>query len=319
MQRLPWWIKKKISNKVVPPPLNSTKVQSSKKSPTLAEVVASKAREASPIVGDDYRTTSRNTGSKVATVLPPQSVKTKNKVKYSPHKGTTATTKTIRRKKKQAHTSLKSYGKSWLLLLGLICGVGTLGFVFTSSQLQSKSEERNAVESVKEPANPQPVAVTSKPKPAVESTTTNTEVKPEVTAKPPVNPDVFDRESAKIAIQKWLDSKAAALGQEHQVERLNSILTASLLTQWRDRSNYYKQNNIHRQFEHSLKIRSVKINPDNPNLATVEAEVKEVARHYQRGQLNQAQSYSDNLVVSYQLIRQNNTWLIQNNKILQSL
>ena len=92
-----------------------------------------------------------------------------------------------------------------------------------------------------------------------------------------------------------------------------------MLTQWRNSSAYYQQNNIYRQFEHDLKIRSVKINPENSDLATVEAEVKEVAKHYQQGQLNQSQSYQDNLVVNYELIRQNNTWLIKNSKVLQSL
>ena len=60
-------------------------------------------------------------------------------------------------------------------------------------------------------------------------------------------------------------------------------------------------------------------NPKKPNLATVEAEVQEIAQHYQAGKLNSAQSYNDNLLVRYQLIRQDGSWLIQTSQVLKTL
>ncbi|MGL5836257.1 MAG: IMS domain-containing protein, partial [Waterburya sp.] len=46
---------------------------------------------------------------------------------------------------------------------------------------------------------------------------------------------------------------------------------------------------------------------------------KEVAQHYQSGQLDQTQSYNDNLLVRYQLIRKGDNWLIQNAEVLKTL
>ena len=66
-------------------------------------------------------------------------------------------------------------------------------------------------------------------------------------------------------------------------------------------------------------MQSAKIDPNDENKATVEAEVKEVAKHYQGGQLDTAQSYDDNLLVRYQLIRQGDKWLINDTQVLKTL
>ena len=90
------------------------------------------------------------------------------------------------------------------------------------------------------------------------------------------------------------------------------------MTQWRNTAIYYRQNNIYRQFNHTLKINSVELDPNNSDAATVEAAVTETAQHYQQGKLNQAQSYDSDLLVRYELVRQNNNWLIQNSKVLKN-
>lgn len=245
---------------------------------------------------------------KSASIPTQSSLKTKHPTK--PGKKTTSPAKSKKRiKRNQKSSASKKYLRYGLFLAGLTAIIGTLGFAVTKRYLQ-----QIVVESVA----PSPSSQSTPKTPTVSQTPTVAAI-PKVTVTTPKTTAALTTESAHKVIQKWLDSKAAALGQEYQTDRLNSILTDSLLTQWRDSSAYYQQNNIYRQFEHSLKIRSVKINPENSNLATVEAEVKEVARHYQQGQLNQSQSYQDNLVVGYELIRQNNTWLIKNSKVLQSL
>ena len=126
-------------------------------------------------------------------------------------------------------------------------------------------------------------------------------------------------EKSQQAVQAWLDSKSAAFGKQHQIDELNKILAEPLLSTWRDRALAYKQGNAYRDYEHELTMRSAQVNPQNRNQATIEAEVREVAKHYQSGQLDNAQSYNDNLLVRYQLVRQGEKWLIQNSEVLQTL
>ena len=92
-----------------------------------------------------------------------------------------------------------------------------------------------------------------------------------------------------------------------------------MLTQWKERSSYYKQNKVHRQLSHTLDVRSVKLDSAKPNVATVEAEVTEVAKHYQGDKLNQSQSYNDNLLVRYNLVKENGSWLIKSSEVIENL
>lgn len=205
-----------------------------------------------------------------------------------------------------------------LLVVGLIGGLGALSFALTQRGLENSSKSSIVVESATPPdslVKPPTEPTTTTPKTTAKTTPATT---PKATVKPAAT-DVFNQELAQKVIQKWLDSKTAALGKEYQTKQLDSIVTGALLTQWQNTSVYYKQNNIYRQFEHTLKISSYKVNPENPNLATVEAEVNEVAEHYQKGQVDRTQSYRDRLLVSYELVRQNGLWLIKNSKVVRSL
>ena len=85
---------------------------------------------------------------------------------------------------------------------------------------------------------------------------------------------------------------------------------------WKERSNYYKQNKVHRKLQHNLSVKSVIVDSDNPNIATVEAEVTEDAQHYQAEKLNQSQSYNDNLRVRYKLIKKDGSWLINHSELM---
>ena len=203
-----------------------------------------------------------------------------------------------RRRKKPSKATLV---KGWLFIIGLILGVGTTGFM--AMRLFLNPEPRTA--------NKAQLAIAIG-QPAVELSSVS--VKPAPT-KPKLT---FDQQSQQV-IQQWLTSKSAAFGKEYQIEKLNNILAEPLLGTWRNRAVAYKQGDFYREYEHKLKMRSATISQNDPNQATVEAEVQEVAKHYQSGQLDQSQSYNDNLLVRYQLVRQGGKWLIQDSEVLKTL
>ncbi|WP_019505817.1 IMS domain-containing protein [Pleurocapsa sp. PCC 7319] len=203
-----------------------------------------------------------------------------------------------RRRKKRSKATLV---KGWLFIIGLVLGVGTTGFM--AMRLFLNPEPRTA--------NKAQLAIAIG-QPAVELSSVS--VKP-VPTKPKLT---FDQQSQQV-IQQWLTSKSAAFGKEYQIEKLNNILAEPLLGTWRNRAVAYKQGDFYREYEHKLKMRSATISQNDPNQATVEAEVQEVAKHYQSGQLDQTQSYNDNLLVRYQLVRQGEKWLIQDSEVLKTL
>ena len=196
--------------------------------------------------------------------------------------------------------------KGRLFVLGLIFGASAIGylgtklFLFPSNRVAKEAQLAIALD------QPSVEIPTAKPKPIV--------AKP----KPIVAKPTFSEQSQKV-IQDWLSSKSAAFGKEHQIEQLNSILAEPLLTTWRERATVYQQEGIYREYEHAIVMRSAKVDPNDNNKATVEAEVKETAQHYQAGQLDQAQSYDDNLLLRYQLLRQGEKWLIHQAEVLETL
>ena len=190
--------------------------------------------------------------------------------------------------------------KGWLFILGLIFGVGAIGFAATKLFLNPNQQTAKAQ-----------VAI-ALDDPAVEL--------PPVKAKPvAAKPELTLTEKSQQVVEKWLSSKSAAFGKEHKIAELNTVLAEPLLTTWRDRAVVYKEGDFYREYQHQIKMRSAKIDPNNVNKAIVEAEVKEVAQHYQSGQLDNTQSYDDNLLVRYQLIRKGDKLLIQNAEVLKTL
>jgi curved DNA-binding protein CbpA len=206
---------------------------------------------------------------------------------------------------KRKKRSSQAIWQGWLFVASLILGVGTLSYLGAKAMLSPPSKTAQDGQlaitlhqpSVKlPPPKTQSAVAKSKPTPA-----------PTIT------------EQSRQAIQAWLTSKSAAFGKEHQIDSLNSILAEPLLTTWRDRAKTYQQENVYREYRHEIVMRSAKIDPQDQNKATVEAEVKETAKHYQSGQLDNAQSYDDNLLVRYQLTRQGEKWLIQATEVLKTL
>jgi curved DNA-binding protein CbpA len=320
----PWWGHKKATNQttsrqIVSPQTDSSQV---KTSTTLANFVAvgSQHSESSPTFPNNSQGSNlplpRITTNSVTTAA--SSLPNKHQKKPTTTQVATIKSPKTKRQKSQKLASGK-YWKNGLFLAGLIGGLGALGFVLTKWGLETSSKKPIVFESITPPvnspsnqSNSSATAKVEKPAAVTPKTTPNVAVKPQTS-------NAFNEELAQKSIQKWLDSKAAALGQKYQANQLNSILTGSLLTQWRETSTYYQQNNIYRQFEHNLKIRSYKVDPKNSQRATVETEVNEVAKHYQKGQVDRTQSYSDRLLVRYELVRQNGSWLIEKSEVLQSL
>jgi uncharacterized protein involved in type VI secretion and phage assembly len=119
------------------------------------------------------------------------------------------------------------------------------------------------------------------------------------------------QETALQVIQSWLSTKALALGPDHQVDQLDKILAEPVLAIWQRRAGATKQENSYWQYNHTVEVNSVETSEANADQARVDAAVKEVARFYQGGQLNQADSYDENLRVRYDLVRKEGQWFIR--------
>ena len=128
--------------------------------------------------------------------------------------------------------------------------------------------------------------------------------------------DVLTQQGAEQVIQTWLAVKSEALGDKHQIEKLDSILTGASLSLWRDRAEKVKNGNEHRTYEHQMQVRSLKTDTQNPDRAIVDASVREITKYYQNGQLASGRSDDDQLVIRYELIRQQGQWLIQNSQVI---
>ncbi|ACK69045.1 heat shock protein DnaJ domain protein [Gloeothece citriformis PCC 7424] len=125
-------------------------------------------------------------------------------------------------------------------------------------------------------------------------------------------------QNAKLVLQEWLYSKSIAFGKKHQIERLQQVLADPMLSLWENRARSMQKSRSYYQYDHQVDLRSVNLNEQNPDQAVVEAQVKETAKFYQNGKLNQARSYDDNLLIRYELIRQENKWKIQESKIVNN-
>jgi len=117
------------------------------------------------------------------------------------------------------------------------------------------------------------------------------------------------RDRAERLVRSWLSSKALALGPEHQIQALDTILTDPLLSQWQSRAETFANQNVYQQFRHSVSIES--ISSETPNQGQIVAQVREVAKYYRNGRQSPNYSYDSTLKVRYNVIRENETWQIK--------
>lgn len=123
-------------------------------------------------------------------------------------------------------------------------------------------------------------------------------------------------EQAKQVIKMWLSSKAEALGSEYKIESLNNILTASLLDIWKSRAQNLKKSQHYWQYKHDIAVQSAEDVKDDLNRVIVEANVREIADFYQNGRRNTSISYDNQLKVRYELLREQDRWLIDSLKLI---
>jgi hypothetical protein len=129
-------------------------------------------------------------------------------------------------------------------------------------------------------------------------------------------PKTLDNQTALELVQDWLGAKEKATGSRYEINEFNKVLAEPLLSRWRSRTQQLQRSNAYRRYEHTLAIESVQTNPQNPNQAIIKARVKEKYQYYQNGVLSPSQSYDDDLIVRYDLIKQNNQWLIKDITVL---
>lgn len=140
---------------------------------------------------------------------------------------------------------------------------------------------------------------------------------PNVQTATPTSEDSFGKATAQEAIEQWLAAKAKAMGKEHQSDALEEILAAPVLAKWQQRSETAKKNNSYWQYKHNVKIKSVKASQANPDRATVEASVNEVAELYKGERLDRNSSYNEQLLVKYELVRQDGNWRISRIEVVK--
>ncbi|AMA08170.1 IMS domain-containing protein [Picosynechococcus sp. PCC 73109] len=122
---------------------------------------------------------------------------------------------------------------------------------------------------------------------------------------------------AAEVIQTWFESKARAFGQDRDLAALENILAEPSLSRWRSSAQAVRSAGTYRTYDHSLTIETVSFNSDQPNVATVEAQVQEKADYYRaNGERDPGQSYDSDLRVRYSLVRQGDRWLIRSSQTL---
>ncbi len=127
----------------------------------------------------------------------------------------------------------------------------------------------------------------------------------------------LDENTAKEIIQAWLDAKAKAFGKDYQIDSLKAILTDPILSVQLKRATSIKNSQAYFEYEHQVLIKKVEINQQKPEQGIIEADIVENAKYYQGEKLMENKSYNSNLVVSYDLILVNETWLIKDLKIIK--
>ncbi|MEW5857443.1 MAG: ARC6/PARC6 family protein, partial [Cyanobacteriota bacterium] len=106
-------------------------------------------------------------------------------------------------------------------------------------------------------------------------------------------------------------------GSEHQIGQLTQILAEPALSRSQQSARSNQQDGSYCQYNHNLAVNSVDISNANPDIARIDAAVKEAAQCYREGQLNQAMSYDENLRVRYDVIRKQGRWFIQDMTVIR--
>jgi len=186
----------------------------------------------------------------------------------------------------------------WIFPVGLVLTFLAAGFLGTwlirtwASSLRSESRR------------PQPEQVVQ-PSPSVSPSPAPT---PAATVK------MLDKASGEQIIESWLAAKAAAMGPQHETDKLEEVLTGKKLTEWERLSKEAKAGNLHRTYTHKVTVTDVKQKDENADRASVLAEVQEGTTYFESGK--QGRTTNSTLKVRYNLVRKDGKWAIQSWSIL---
>jgi hypothetical protein len=117
---------------------------------------------------------------------------------------------------------------------------------------------------------------------------------------------------AQATIKTWLSSKTKSLDLGYQTAQLPNILVDPALAKAIDRSKSVQGSGIHLKYQHqNIAVSSITQASPLANVATIQARVDERAQYYKDGQLDPSNSYSKQLVVEYDLVRQQDRWYVK--------
>ncbi|WP_028082102.1 IMS domain-containing protein [Dolichospermum circinale] len=139
---------------------------------------------------------------------------------------------------------------------------------------------------------------------------------PDPNGQPEPRDEELTNKTAKEVIETWLSAKAAALGENHDIDGLNKILTGQVLSQWRSLARQEQEDKRYRQYKHDVKVESVSKKGTDKNYVSVDATVQEVTQFYENSR--QKKSSHENLRVRYELVRKEGKWLIQRMSVIQT-
>ncbi|MDB9534568.1 IMS domain-containing protein [Dolichospermum planctonicum CS-1226] len=139
---------------------------------------------------------------------------------------------------------------------------------------------------------------------------------PDPNGQPEPRDEELTNKTAKEVIETWLSAKAAALGENHDIDGLNKILTGQVLSQWRSLAQQEQEDKRYRQYKHDVKVESVSKKGTDKNYVSVDATVQEVTHFYENSR--QKKSSHENLRVRYELVHKEGKWLIQGMSVIQT-
>lgn len=205
--------------------------------------------------------------------------------------------------------------RRWFFMAGAVFlgFIALLGLISQCSRQESPVPEAgNLPVEPSVPVDPEPIPSPS-PGPSVRPTSPT--VTPSPTSSPSVASDTITTTNARQIIETWQTAKAEAMGENYQIEQLETILAEPALSEWKgsSQSNQTRQSYLQYNFS-DLKIN--KIQQQSPTQATVEATVTETAKVFERGQLANNGYTGDTYQVQYELIREQDQWKIKRTKLL---
>jgi ARC6-like, IMS domain/DnaJ domain len=140
---------------------------------------------------------------------------------------------------------------------------------------------------------------------------------PDPNSKPKSAEGSLTEDTAKEIIQNWLSTKAVALGSNHEIDALKTILTEPALSQWNAIALQVKSTFNYRQYEHTVNSVSVEGNSPDQSHVSVEAVVNETTTYYENQQVKK--SRKEKVRVRYVFTRVENAWRIRNMTVLNTV